>query len=516
MMDSVAKNLTKIQEISSILLSSLDESVFFPHLGKLLHDFVGVDRTLVYLVQENGSVKVISKNGKEVKRGQALEKGVGPAGHVIRTKRPYFSNNTERDPLFAEAKEEGVRAELAIPVSHEGIVIATIHFQCIESDKEFGRDDMAAVLEILTELNHPLANMKMYLAAKHLNESLLRQIELKEREIEEKGTGIIANTSFKIIEKEIAGKSETMKRLIHLADKVAAADVNALMIGERGVGKEMVARRVHCRSKRAEHSFLSIDCSALDELALEREIFGEENGSFQDVRVRNGLLELANGGTLFLNNIDRLTLHLQSKLYSFINEKMAFRVGGHMPYRADVRLMVSSTKDLNELVAKGEFREDLLFNVNTMVLKIPSLRERVEDIETLATYFLNLHKKAEEQKSLSPGVVKALKEYNWPGNVRELQNVIERAYILSDGMIVERDHLADSVTESRIEEEQEDEDVVRYSEMTLDELEKRHICLTLEHLGGNKTKTAKMLGITVKTLYNKLHSYGMIGNSQEA
>ena len=195
---------------------------------------------------------------------------------------------------------------------------------------------------------------------------------------------------------------------------------------------------------------------------------------------------------------------------------MAFRVGGHMPYRADVRLMVSSTKDLNELVAKGEFREDLLFNVNTMVLKIPSLRERIEDIETLATYFLNLHKRPEEQKSLSPGVVKALREYNWPGNVRELQNVIERSYILSDGMIVERDHLADSVTESRIEEEGEDEDIVRYSEMTLDELEKRHICLTLEHLGGNKTKTAKMLGITVKTLYNKLHSYGMIGNQQEA
>lgn len=516
MMESVAKNLTKIQEISSILLSSLDESVFFPQMGKLFHDILDVDKTVVCLVQENGSVKVISENGKLISNGASLEKGVGPAGHVIRTRRPYFSNNTERDPLFAGAKEEGIRAEMAIPVSHEGIVIATIHFQCIESDKEFVREDMTTVLEILQELNHPLANMKMYLAAKHLNESLLRQIEIKEQEIEKRDHGFTGNTSFRIEEKEIVGKSETMKRLIYLADKVAAADVNALMIGERGVGKEMVARRVHCRSKRAEHSFLSIDCSVLDELALEREIFGEEAGSFQDVKVKNGLLELANGGTLFLNNVEKLTLHLQAKLYSFINEKMAFRVGGHMPYRADVRLMVSATKDLNELAAQGEFREDLLFAVNTMVLEIPSLRERVEDIETLATYFLNLHKRPEEQKSLSPGVVTALKEYSWPGNVRELQNVIERAYILSDGMIVERDHLADSVTDNRIEEEVEEEDVVRYSEMTLDELEKRHICLTLEHLGGNKTKTAKMLGITVKTLYNKLHSYGMIGNQQEA
>jgi Nif-specific regulatory protein len=512
MMDSVAKNLTKIQEVASTLLSSLDESVFFPHLGKLLHDHMGVDRTLVSLVQENGSVKIISKNGKLVKKGKLLDKGVGPAGHVIRTKKPYFCNNTERDPLFADAKNEGVRAELTIPVSHEGIVISTIHFQCLESDKDFSRDDMTAVLEILNELRHALANMRMYLAAKHLNESLLRQIDVKEKEIQKRDSSSDVGSNFRIEEKEIVGKSEAMKRLIHLADKVGEAEVNALMIGERGVGKEMIARRVHCRSKRSNKAFISIDCSALDELALEREIFGEEGGSFKEVKVKNGLLELANNGTLFINNIDRLTLHLQAKLHNFMNEKMAFRVGGHMPYRSNIRLIVATTKDLDECVTEGTFRQDLLFLINTMILKIPSLKERQDDIETLATHFLNLHKKTEEQKSLSPGVINALRDYNWPGNVRELQNVIERAYILSDGMIVEKDHLADSVTEAQVEEEVVDENVIHYSEMTLDELEKRHICLTLEHLGGNKTKTAKMLGITVKTLYNKLHSYGMIGN----
>jgi Nif-specific regulatory protein len=319
MMDSVTKNLTKIQEVASILLSSLDESVFFPHLGKLLHDQMGVDSTLVSLVQENGSVKIISKNGKLVKKGKLLDKGVGPAGHVIRTKKPYFCNNTERDPLFVDAKNEGVRAELTIPVSHEGIVISTIHFQCLDSEKEFSRDDMTAVLEILNELRHALANMRMYLAAKHLNESLLRQIDVKEKEIQKRDSGSDISSNFRIEEKEIVGKSEAMKRLIHLADKVGEAEVNALMIGERGVGKEMVARRVHCRSKRSNKAFISIDCSALDELALEREIFGEEGGSFKDVKVKNGLLELANNGTLFINNIDRLTLHLQAKIYNFMN-----------------------------------------------------------------------------------------------------------------------------------------------------------------------------------------------------
>ncbi len=516
MMDSVAKDLTKIQEISANLLSSLDESVFFPTIGKLFHDHMGVDQTLVFMAQENGSMKLISKNGRLLKKGKTLEKGMGPCGHVIRTKKPYFSNNTERDPLFADASEEGIRAELAIPVSHEGIVIATIHFQCIDSEKEFTRDDITAVLEILNELRQPLANMKMFLAAKHLNESLLRQIEVKEKEIAKRDSGVSIGDSFRIEEKEIVGKSDAMKTLIHLGDKVAQADVNALLIGERGVGKEMIGRRIHCRSVRGDKAFISIDCSALDELALEREIFGEEGGTFNEIKVKNGLLELANGGTLFLNNVDRLTLHLQSKIYNFLNEKMAFRVGGHMPYRSNVRLIVAATMDLNELVAEGRFREDLLFAVNTMILRVPSLKERQDDIETLATHFLNLHKKAEEQKSLSPGVIKALRDYNWPGNVRELQNVVERAYILSDGMIVERDHLADSVTECQLEEEKVEEDIIHFSEMTLDELEKRHICMTLEHLGGNKTKTAKMLGITVKTLYNKLHSYGMIGNQQEA
>ena len=513
MMESVTKNLTKIQEVSSSLLSSLDEGLFFPQLGKFLHDYMGVDKTLVYIVQENGSVKNISKNGKSLKRGRVLEKGMGPAGHVIRTRRPYFSNNTERDPLFSEASEEGIRAELAIPLSHEGIVIGTIHFQCTESQKEFNRDDITEIIEILTELRQPLANMKMYMAAKHLNESLLRQIEIKEKEIQKRDSGVAIGDSFRIEEKEIVGKSESMKNLIHLADKVSQANVNCLLVGERGVGKEMIARRIHCRSNRADKAFISIDCSALEELSLEREIFGEEGGSFKDMKVKNGLLELANGGTLFLNNVDRLTLHLQSKIHNFLNEKMAFRVGGHMPYRANVRLIVASISDLDELANEGRFREDLLFAVNTMILHIPSLKQRQDDIETLATYFLNLHKRPEELKSLSPGVIKILKEYNWPGNVRELQNIIERAYILSDGMIVERDHLADSVIECKNHDDSQEE-VVHFSEMTLDELEKRHICMTLEHLGGNKTKTAKMLGITVKTLYNKLHSYGMIGNQE--
>ena len=514
MTESVAKKATKIEDLMSNLLATLDETVFFPRLGEFLHEMLPVDRSVVRIVRDDDSSQIISENGQFIENGEILEKGAGPAGHVVRTRRPYFSNSIERDPLFAGSVDQDVRAELIVPISHEGIVIATAHFQCTTCEHDFSREDITNVQKILNEIKGPLSNMKMYLSAKNLNESLIKQIDAKEKELQKKEKGISISDNYKIEEKEIIGKSEAMKSLLNLADKVALTDVNCLLVGERGVGKEMIARRIHCRSHRAERGFISIDCSTLDERSLEIEIFGEESGSFNDLRVKNGLLELANGGTLFLNNIERLSLSLQSKINNFMHEKMAFRIGGHMPYRSDVRIMAASFADLNLLVQEGKMREEFLFNLNTMILNIPSLKERQDDIETLAVYFLNLNRSVEEQKSLSPGVIKALKEYNWPGNVRELQNVIERAYILADGMIIENDHLADSVTKVEVEEVVEEELHLNFSEMTLDELERRHITLTLEHLGGNKTKTAKMLGITVKTLYNKLHSYGMIGQKE--
>ena len=197
----------------------------------------------------------------------------------------------------------------------------------------------------------------------------------------------------------------------------------------------------------------------------------------------------------------------------FIQDKLAFRVGGQVPYKADVRIISSTRRDLTAMVSDGLFREDLFYSLSTIKINVPSLKNRKEDVIELAMFFLNHKRKVEEQKSFSPGALKALEEYTWPGNVRELQNVVERAYILSDNRIVEKDHLSEQVTTIQIPQEEVDEteaELYKFSQMTLDELERRHICMTLDHLSGNKTKTAKVLGITVKTLYNKLHSYGLI------
>jgi Nif-specific regulatory protein len=511
----VAKESTKIEELSSKLLSTLDEGAFFGDLTKFFSKIISADETIINLVHEDSSIRLIAKNGRAIKRGERKIKGLGAAGHVVKTKRAYFSNSVQRDPIFASSDNGEFVAELCVPVSVDGVIIGTIHFRRKSDENQFGRDCINEVVETLNELQAPLANMKMYLSAKFLNESLQKQIKEKEVELEKNKNGIQLVDTFRVEEKEIIGKSEAMTNLLDLADRAAQASANILIEGESGTGKEMIARRLHCRSSRADKAFVTVDCSMGSEDDLEKELFGrEELDASNNIRVHKGCVEAANGGTIFVNNIDKLPVRLQSKLISFINDRIFFRAGTQNPLRSNVRVVVASTKDLKELVSEGTFREDLYFNLSTISLRVPSLKERQEDIEVLASHFLNLGKSVEDQKSMSPGVVNLLNDYSWPGNVRELQSIMERAYILSASSIIEKDHLADSIQADRVEEKEEVVEERGYREMTLDELEREHICRTLEHLSGNKTKTAKVLGITVKTLYNKLHSYGMIASKE--
>lgn len=509
MQNNLEKTESGIENLNSILFSTLDERIFFGHLCDFVHRNVKADRTKIYLIGQNQSSELVSIEGKELSLTMGDEHS-SVAGHVARTKRPYFSNSVSRDPLFTVEASTGVKSELCVPIMHEGVVIATIHHQIIDSEGEYDRNDITSVLEIINQVQRPIANMKMYLSAKFLNETLVKQIELKEREMARGSNLMGVTTSFQVEDKKIIGNSESMKKLLRIVEKVAASNVNALLSGESGTGKQMIARKIHCLSSRKSRAFVSVDCASMDHTSIDKELFGEEvieNGS---LKVKNGLIEVANNGTLFINNIDKLPLSSQSKLTNFISNGMCFRIGGQMPFRSDVRIFVASTRNLLEEVQAGRFREDLYYDISTVNLVVPSLRNRVEDIEILSNFFLNKGHSEENQKSLSPGVLKRLRDYNWPGNVRELQSVMERAYILADGMVIEMDHLSESV--KHIEEKLQDSihEAVDYREMTLEELERNHICRTLDHLGGNKTRTAKSLGITVKTLYNKLHSYGMI------
>lgn len=493
-----------LENLSSVLYLSLDEAHFFNSINKFFMNSLECHKVQTYKILENGQSQLMSENGESSNLGIILEKGVGAVGYIARTKKGYFSNTVERDPVFTREAGLGIKAELCLPISVDGVVIGSVHCQMNDSSREFTRADMTNGVAIINSISGPIKNMKLYLASKHLNETLLRTIELKEKELQESRSGLKLQDTFKILEKEIIGRSVAMKELLALVDRICDKDISAFIMGEAATGKEMIARRIHCRSHRRDRAFVAIDCSTLNEKQLDIEIFGDDS--------HMGMLEVANFGTLFINSTEAMPVNIQNKLIQYVTSKMGVKAGSQSFFKSDVRIISASTKDLMELVKAQTFREDLYFALSTVVLKAPALRERKEDIEILANFFLNQNKSPEAQKSFSPGAVKALAEYAWSGNVRELQNVVERAYILSEGMIIEKLHLDQNIQNAEVIPVIEKTVAQKSSEfvhITLEELEKGHIMNSLENLGGNKTKTAKALGITVKTLYNKLHSYGV-------
>lgn len=502
---------THIDDLNNYLLSTLDESLFFGELSRYLNRDIQADETLVYLIKDDLSAQLISRNGEDVKELDILSKGQGVSGQVVRTKRPYFSNNVQRDPIFSALAAEGIFSELCVPVALDGIVIATVHFRYKSANKEFKRETITSVTEILSLVSKPLTNMKMFLAAKFLNEALLRKIEESEKGLRDRESGLALVEEFKVEEPVFVTNNDKIKKILSIADKISQSDVSIIIQGRPGTGKESLAKRIHLRGPRSKFGFFSIDCSNMKENELEIEIFGIEVNDIKNgaISSRPGLLEKLNKGTLVLKDVSKLSLHMQAKMLSFIKDGLSFRVGGVVPFKSNVRIITTTKVDLNELVEKGEFRQDLLYCLNMFSIELPSLKDRIDDIEYLANHILNSGRNPIEQKSLSPGALSTLKSYNWSGNITELSTILERANILCEGSIIEKDHLPTDLMNNDEDEELEVSNFI-FEEMTLEELEKRHICLTLDNLSGNKTKTAKALGITVKTLYNKLHSYGMI------
>jgi transcriptional regulator with PAS, ATPase and Fis domain len=317
-----------------------------------------------------------------------------------------------------------------------------------------------------------------------------------------KGTSLESN--------KIIFRSEVMQRLIRLVERVAPSQATILVLGESGTGKELIARAIHERSPRRFKPFVAINCGALRETLLESELFGHEKGSFTGAYTRKiGLAEVANGGTLFLDEIGELSPGIQAKLLRFIQEGEIFRVGGKDPIKVDIRLVSATNKDLETEVQKGRFREDLYYRVNTITAYAPPLRHRKEDIPMLIEHFLNGNSTNLTQRTqVSEEAMQIILKYDWPGNIRELQNVCERIQVLSEGHLIMPGDLPENVRNPESKMVIDDYD----PSMTIHELEKRYILKALNHFRGNKTQAAHALGITIKTLYNKLHEYGEFEN----
>ena len=304
---------------------------------------------------------------------------------------------------------------------------------------------------------------------------------------------------------KIIWKSKKMREVMALVEKVSSVDSPVLIQGETGTGKELIARQIHRRSPRNKYPFLVINCGALQETLLESELFGYEKGAFTGAVSRKlGLFEITDGGTLFLDEVGEISLSIQVKILRTIETGEIRRLGGMKNMKYDVRIVSTTNKNLENLIKEGKFREDLFYRLNIVTLNLPPLRERKEDIDDLLEHFLK-NTKVSNRKNVkfSPLTLKLLKEYNWPGNIRELQNVVERVLIISEDDEILPSDLPIRLQMNRNELEEE----FVNSDLQLKEVEKGYITRMLAKCKGNKKKTAEMLGISLRTLYNKLKEY---------
>lgn len=325
-----------------------------------------------------------------------------------------------------------------------------------------------------------------------------REIELLRRQLLDRGAF-----------GELVGNSAPMREIYALVEQVASSSASVLITGESGTGKELVARTIHQLSPRRDKPFIGINCSAIPETLMESELFGHEKGAFTGAASRRaGCFELAEGGTLLLDEIAEMPPLLQSKLLRVIEERRVRRLGSLKEIEVDVRLLAATNQEPHSAVSKGSLREDLLYRLNVFRIQLPPLKDRKEDLPLLAQYLVTslAEKHRRPARFLSAAALEALQFHAWPGNVRELRNVIERAVVICSGEQIERHHFAPYPIDQR--ERRRNEDTITFPVGTpIEEVERQMILRTIQKTRNNKTRAAELLGISLKTLHNKLNLY---------
>jgi two-component system response regulator HydG len=306
---------------------------------------------------------------------------------------------------------------------------------------------------------------------------------------------------------DVVGASKAFRDVLEIAHRVAESDATVLVLGESGTGKEVIAREMHRASARSRRPFVAVNCSAIPEGLLESELFGHEKGAFTGaVRQKKGRFELADGGTIFLDEIGDMSAALQAKLLRDLQDHTFQRVGGSSELSVDARVIAATNRDLDAAVADRSFREDLFFRLNVVSIVMPPLRDRPEDVPLLVEHFLRAFAgTGEKAKKMSPRAMRLVMDYAWPGNIRELENAVQRAVVLSRGETIFPEHLPAKVQAAAGDEP---DDAPRAGK-TIREVERDTIVKALQETGGNRTHAARILGISRRTLQNKIKEYGI-------
>ncbi len=493
-----------LYEVSKVLSGSLNLEETVPYVLRLLKKLMGFDRVTLTLYDPSTDQIVVRATSSGSFPKEGFKKGEGITGKVWKHGVPIVVPDISQEPEFLNKlwKRKNLKGKkiafIAVPIKVGGKVVGVL-----SADRELSKKDS---LDDYTRF----LNMIATLVANAF--SLERKVEEERRTLEDEKRALEAELR-RVYEKlhveGIVGRSREIMEVLDLIHRVAPTNATVLLRGESGVGKELFARAIHFLSPRADKPFVAVNCGAIPETLLEAELFGYEKGAFTGAySSKKGKFELAQGGTIFLDEIGELPLHLQVKLLRVLQEKEIERLGGTKPIKVDVRIVAATNRDLERMVAEGKFREDLYYRLSVIPIFIPPLRERREDIPVLVQHFLDrFNREYSKEVKVSPEVMEAFLRYEWRGNVRELQNVLERMVILdTDGLLT----LEDLPPEIRRSERKEPRPVpVPTNGESIWDVEKRLIERALEESGFVIKEAAKRLGMTPRQVSYRIKKYGI-------
>ncbi len=502
-MRSNPNKIESLYEITLAIHSSFDLKKSLYRVLDILSNRLGMNRgSITILDPETQEIHIEVAHGistREKNRGH-YKIGEGITGKVAETGRPMAVPNINEEPLFLDRTGARKRIDkskisfICVPIKDGTRVIGTLSVDRI-FDSTGSLEEDVRLLTIISSLIAQKVSML---------EKINKERELLEKENIRLRKELHERYSFS----NIIGKSRKMQEVFYLITQVAKSNATVLLLGESGTGKELVANAIHYNSPRADKPFIKVNCAALPANLVEAELFGYEKGAFTGAaKSKEGKFELANKGTIFLDEIGSLAFDAQAKLLRVLQEKEVERLGGKTPKKVDVRLIAATNKDLAKAVEKREFREDLFYRLNVYPIYLPPLREREADILLLANYFLEKYSKqyGKDIRRISTPAIDALMQYHWPGNVRELENCMERAVLLCEDQVIRTYHLPPTLQTAK--------DTNTYHTISLQEavenLEIELITDALKETKGNIRKAAKSLQTTERILGYKIKKYNL-------
>jgi Nif-specific regulatory protein len=489
------RELTAILEVSKVLTTSFSLEKNLLSVMSTIGTLLEMQRGCVFLLDHlSGELRIVAAHGlakHNIEKGK-YRIGEGIVGRVLEKRIPMVIPNIGKEPLFlnktgSRPEKDGI-SFLCIPIMLKNEVLGVLSVDRIYSKKQGNVDDDLRVLKILSSL------IAQFIKLRESYEKVEKEKESLKREL--KGKYSIEN---------IIGQSDRMQEVFEAVHRVAPSKATVLLRGESGTGKELIAKAIHYMSPRSKGPFIKFNCASIPEGLLESELFGHEKGAFTGaISSRSGKFELAHKGTIFLDEIGDLPITLQPKILRVLQEREFERVGSEKTVKVDVRIIAATSRNLEDLVSHGKFREDLYYRLNVIPLFLPPLRERGEDIPVLIDHFLNkFNKENKRNVVLDKNALQVFLNYNWPGNVRELENTVERLVIMSGSEQITASDLPVSLSIRRLKVPGKSASL----KSNIEEIEKANILDALEKTGWVQAKAARILGITPRQIGYKIKKY---------